>query len=260
MPGDPLRYSPQSSNGPNSCGAWDSDYTDSTDTWDYFYKLAALDVPVWAAGADITVKVKITADHGGQSWVMVSCADNVTEAGPWTYLERASQDRGHHYLPSSPHIYAWPKDEIGNGGVLTSTWTVPSTFSCPSGRGVGRWLWKTGNTCNDDKNVNTKSTETFALSEFKALNDQTSKITMPSCTGGGFNNEYFITCFDFSDGSAPAPSPAPTPQVKAACCWSAWGGLDGCGRYPSTASGGRCTTNWDKKCYGDGDCATLFSI
>jgi hypothetical protein len=116
MPDDPLRYSPQSSNGPNSCGAWDSDYAESKDTWQYFYALAGLDVPVWAPGADIEMKVKITADHGGQSWVMLSCADNVTEAGPWTYLERAASDRGHHYLPSSPHIYAWPN--WGNSRVI----------------------------------------------------------------------------------------------------------------------------------------------
>jgi hypothetical protein len=255
MPDDPLRWSPQSSNGPNSCGAADGDYAESKDTWLHFYDLAGLDVPVWAPGTDIEVSIKITADHGGQSWVMVSCADTVTEDGPWTYLERADDDRDHHFLPSSPHVYAWPKDEIvqKHGSILTSKWRMPSGFSCPSGRGVGRWLWKTGNSCNDDKNIASKKTETFALSEFKVLNDAFSRSTMPSCQS---DMEWFITCFDFSDGSAPAPSPGPSPSVKPQCCWSAWGALDGCGRYPSAASGGRCNTDFDKSCQNDSDCAS----
>merc|ERR1712032_1479894 len=110
MPDDALRWSPQSSNGPNACGAAGKDYADSAATWDGYYSVAGLSVPTFAPGSDVDVRIKITADHGGQSWMMISCADTITEAGPWTYMERAVDDRNHHYLPSNPTIYAWPKD------------------------------------------------------------------------------------------------------------------------------------------------------
>lgn len=220
MPDDGLRWSPQSSAGPNSCGAWGTDYMESKDRWQHFYDLAGLDVPVWAPGAEIELKVhimgvvingtepwpRISADHGGQSWVMVSCAENITEDGPWTYLERAAGDRNHHFLPSSPNIFAWPKGEIveKHNSVMTSKWKMPADMLCPGGRGVGRWLWKTGSMCNDDMNINTKKTQTFALSEFQVLNNAFSKPTMPSCSSPEAKYseaEYFITCFDFSSGS-----------------------------------------------------------
>jgi len=256
MPDDLLRWSPQSCNGPNSCGAWDSDFTDSKEKWLKFYGLAGVGVPVWAPGTDVETQIKITADHGGQSWLMLSCADTITETGPWTYLERAADDRDHHYLPSSPHVYAWPEGEIVHkyNSILKARWTVPSNFSCPVGLGVGRWVWKTGNTCNDNLNVNTKRTETFVLAEFKKINDAFSQMTMPTCHGGGFQNEYFITCFDFSNSTAPAPTPAPIPSASAKCCWSKWGPLDGCGNYPSDAHGACCNTNWGHKCEQDDDC------
>jgi len=256
MPDDLLHYAPQSSNMANSCGAPDNDYTESKDKWLGFYSLAGIDVPAWAPGSDVEISVTITADHGGQSWVMLSCADTITEDGPWTYLERAADDRDHHYMPSSPHIYAWPESEIQarHNSILKAKWSVPSNFSCPGGRGVGRWLWKTGNTCNDNLNVNTKKTEPFELDEFKKLNDAFGKDTMPTCSGGGFDNEYFITCFDFSDGSSPTPAPPPVPPEDAQCCFSRWGALNGCGSYPSGGSGGLCNTDWTHKCVADGDC------
>mmetsp|Transcript_142675 Transcript_142675/g.259411 ORF Transcript_142675/g.259411 Transcript_142675/m.259411 type:complete len:89 (+) Transcript_142675:2-268(+) len=78
-------------------------------------------------------------------------------------------------------------------------------MSCRGGRGVGRWLWKTGSMCNDNMNINTKKTQTFALSEFRVLNDAFAyKPTMPSCSSleAKYSEaEYFITCFDFSSGS-----------------------------------------------------------
>mmetsp|Transcript_3195 Transcript_3195/g.9045 ORF Transcript_3195/g.9045 Transcript_3195/m.9045 type:complete len:264 (+) Transcript_3195:75-866(+) len=219
MPDGMLRWSPQSSAGPNSCGAWGTDYTESRDGWRHFYNLAGLDVPVWAPGAEIDLKFQImgvvingsepfprvSADHGGQAWVMVSCAENITEDGPWTFLERALGDRGHHFLPSSPNIFAWPKGEIveEHSSVMTSKWKVPADLRCPGGRGVGRWLWKTGSMCNDDMDRNTKKTTPFALSEFQALNDAFSTPTMPSCSSPEAKYseaEYFITCFDFSAG------------------------------------------------------------
>lgn len=220
MPNDQLRWNPMGSAGPNSCGAWGTDYTEPKEKWQHFYDLVGLDVPVWAPGAEIELKVQImgpiingtepyprvSADHGGQSWVMVSCADNITEDGPWTYLERAAGDRSHHFLPSSPHVFAWPQGELveEHNSVGVSRWKMPADMLCPGGRGVGRWLWKTGSMCNDDENINNKKTETFALSEFKALNDAFSKPTMPSCSSpqSKYNQpETFVTCFDFASGS-----------------------------------------------------------
>lgn len=258
MPDDILRYSPQSCNGPNSCGAWEKNYTESQETWNGFYQVAGLDIPAFLPGQDIEVSITITADHGGQSWMMLSCADTITEEGPWTFMERAMDDRDHHFLPSNPGIYAWPEDEIMKkfGAVLRAKWTVPEDFSCPNGRGVGRWLWKTGNSCNDDKNIASKSTETFQLSEFRALNDAAGRPTMDSCTS---DMEWFITCFDFSNGTQPAPAPAPTP-ANPRCCYSAWGSLSDCGSYPSDASGGRCNTDFSKSCNGDKDCAATIEF
>ena len=220
MPDDQLRWSPSASTGPNSCGAWGTDYMESKYKWQHFYNLAGLDVPVWAPGAEIDVKFQImgviingtepyprvSADHGGQAWVMVSCAENITEDGPWTFLERAPSDRNHHFMPSSPDIFAWPKDEIAekHNSVGTSKWKMPADMLCPGGRGVARWLWKTGAGCNDDMNSNTKKTQPFVLSEFKALNDAFGIPTMPSCSSPDAKYseaEYFISCFDFSTKS-----------------------------------------------------------
>jgi len=220
MPDDELRGSPQSSAGPNSCGAWGTDYMESKEKWQRFYTRAGLPVPVWAPGADIEVHVQImgvvingsepyprvSADHGGQSWLMVSCADNITEDGPWTFLERTAGDRYHHFLPSNPHVFAWPQGELvkEHGSLGTSRWVMPLDMSCPGGLGVGRWLWKTGSMCNDDLNINTKKTEPFVLSEFKALNDVFSTPTMPSCSSPRAKYkeaETFVTCFDFASSS-----------------------------------------------------------
>lgn len=257
MPDDPLRWSPQSCNGPNSCGSSGTFYAESKDKWLNFYGIAGLPVPVYTPGGDIEVRIKITADHGGQSWLMISCADTITESGPWTYLERSLDDRDHHYLPSNPAIYAWPKDEIVQtaNSVIKAKWAMPANFTCPSGRGVGRWLWKTGNTCNDNTNKAGKKTEAFVMAEFDKLNKAFNRDTMPSCNG--VDPEWFITCFDFSDGSQPTPAPSPSPSVKPQCCFSAWGSLDGCGKYPSGASGGRCNTDWSHSCGDDGDCKGL---
>merc|ERR1719199_245713 len=96
--------------------------------WLSFYALAGIDVPIWAPGTDIETQIKITADHGGQSWVMLSCADTPSETDHWTYLARAADDRDHHYMPSNPHIYAWPKSEIVQkyNSIIKAKWTVPA--------------------------------------------------------------------------------------------------------------------------------------
>merc|ERR1711990_1135455 len=101
--------------------------------------------------------------------MMISCADSVRDDNSWTYLERAEADRSHNYLPSSPRIVAWAVNEMSqaNGNVLASRWTVPADFQC-DGNVVGRWVWKTGNTCYDANNIG-RPTETFSLEEFRAL-------------------------------------------------------------------------------------------
>merc|ERR1711920_795557 len=109
-----------------------------------------------------------------------------------------------------------------------------------------------GNTCNDDTNMAKKKTEAFKLSEFNILNKAFKRDTMPSCNGR--NPEWFITCFDFSDGSAPPPTPTPVPPTQRKCCYSKWGPLDGCGKYPNTGHGGLCNTDWTQSCSSDGDC------
>lgn len=252
MPDDNLRWSPDSCNGPNSCGSTGHQYAESRDHWLPFYNGAGIPLPVFAPGSDIDVSITITADHGGQSWMMLSCADDITEEGPWTYMERAVDDRDHHFMPSNTKIYAWPKNELIEkyDAVLRARWTVPSNFSCPDGRGVGRWLWKTGNSCNDNTNMADKKTEAFKLSEFKILNDGFSQGTMPSCDGT--NPEWFITCFDWRDGSEPTP-PSPPPPMDPQCCWDAWGPITGCAAYPGGGEG-LCNTDWTKKCDDDGAC------
>lgn len=206
-----LRYEPQSCNLGNPCGASGADYTESPSVWESWYEQAKVSPPFFPPGGDVELHIQITADHGGQSWLMISCADEITESGPWTYLERAEGDRGHHFMPSNPGIYAWGTDEAKKtmGDVLVATWTVPQEFSCPGGRGVGRWLWKTGNTCNDVNNRG-RHTESFKLDEFAAVVHayDSDMYIQESC---GSAPETFITCFDFTLHASPTPVPTPTP-------------------------------------------------
>merc|ERR1711972_628599 len=81
-------------------------------------------------------------------------------------------------------------------GKLEATYKVPSSFSCPTGVAVGRWLWKTGNSCNDYNNVGRK-TETLVRSEVAAVGSN-----LDACAS---NPETFISCFDFRL-ARPSPS------------------------------------------------------
>merc|ERR1712039_560537 len=145
-------------------------------------------------------KIKITADHGGQSWMMLSCAggDAIAEDLPWTLLERAQGDRDHHFMPSNPGIYAWALDEAldTSGDVITARWTIPQNFTCPSGFGVGRWVWKTSHKCNDVNNLG-RRTETFKIEEFTKVvhNFRHDAYSLENCTAA---TEEFVTCFDFA--------------------------------------------------------------
>merc|ERR1719330_464430 len=157
------------------------------------------------------VSAQLTADHGGQAWFMIACGTTISEDMNWTILERSVNERDYAALPSNPAIYAWAPQSLKNkgdstDGFATTFYHVPSSFSCPGGVGVGRWLWKTGNTCNDVNNVG-RSTESFSASEARAVGLDRSVCNSPP--------ETFISCFDFklSGNSQPSPGPAPTPPA-----------------------------------------------
>ena len=181
---DSLRWEPQTSYWGNnagkmmegagySCGAKEDASSQGLATWQTWYDQAKVAVPSITPGDEISVNITITADHGGQSWLMISCADHIGEDVPWTYLPRAEGDRDAHFMPPTPGIYAWATDEAASRthNRIHARWVVPKNFTCTAGnRVVGRWLWKTGSSCNDVQNVGRK-TETFDLKEFKTVVD-----------------------------------------------------------------------------------------
>jgi hypothetical protein len=128
-------------------------------------------------------------------------------------------------MPSNPEIYAWATSEARTTlSRVKSTWDVPKDFNCTNGFVVGRWLWKTGSTCNDDKNVGRK-TKTFKLAEFGKIVESyaTGHFVKLSCDVAP---ETFISCFDFLvAGSHPKPPtpPGPVKPKKPMCCFTKWG-------------------------------------
>jgi len=210
MPDDDLRYCPSCCNHGNACGAESSFYTENVQTWDQWYNQAGVPLTHFVPGTDVAFQFTVTADHGGQSWLMVSCADRISEDGPWTILERAEDDRAHHFMPSNPGIYAWAKDEAAEtmGDVIQVRWTVPQDFSCPTRRGVGRWVWKTSNSCNDVNNIG-KHTETFSIDEFAKVFHEYSPGAwiLRTCTSPP---ETFVSCFDFTIGADANSTSEPT--------------------------------------------------
>jgi len=192
-----LRYEPQSSSGSGSCGGAG---TDGLDVWEKWYNQAGVAIPELVPGSDFKLKFTLTADHNGQAWMMVACGSKISESTNWTYLERASFDRQVGFLPSHPTMYAWSKPAGGE-----NWYHVPSWFSCPTYKAVGRWLWKTGNSCNDFNNVG-KKTETFSRAEYLAAGGS----GLGACGGAP---ETFISCLDFrvTGPSSPTPAPEPTP-------------------------------------------------
>lgn len=215
MPDDELRYCPSCCNMENACGAASSYYTENVNSWDGWYNSAGVSVVHFAPGEDVEFQFTVTADHGGQSWMMVSCADHIGEDIEWVILERAQNDRSHHFMPSNPGIYAWAKDEAAQtmGDVITARWEVPQSFSCPSGRGVGRWVWKTSNSCNDIHNIG-KHTQTFDIQEFTTVVHAYSPGAwiQETCESAP---ETFVSCFDFTTGQGPSPTPGPAPKPPA---------------------------------------------
>jgi len=276
---DSLRYEPQTCYWGNtaghmqdgagySCGAKEASASQGLATWQAMYDKAKVPVPPIAPGQEISVNITITADHGGQSWLMIACDDHIGEDVNWTYLERAASDRGHHYMPSNPGIYAWATSEAASrtNSKISATWEVPQNFSCPGGRVVGRWLWKTGSSCNDAKNVGRK-TEPFVLSEFQ-------KVVNDFRPGGWVKAvcdvppETFISCLDFlvtgappgppTPPAPPPPPPPPPPPKTPTCCWSNWGDDSTCGDY--TGPGSQCNTDISKHCNTNSDCAKPVAL
>jgi len=223
-----LQYAPFSANvgsgtkepvfgGGSSCGAEEVAYTAGFQTWQKWYDESGIAVPTITPGSEFELEVQMNADHGGQAWMMIGCGELIDESLDWTLLERAPSDRGHHLMPSNPTIYAW--EQQSSGGMTKARYMVPASFSCPSGYAVGRWVWKTGNTCNDVNNIGRK-TETFKLDEYAAVIAPTQ--ARAECT---FFPEHFINCFDFKiiggnpnsngDGSNQS-NPTPSPLVSEA--------------------------------------------
>jgi len=269
-----VRIDPDASEYLGACGArLPGEYEESTSTWDKWYKAAGVEVPVLAPGQEIEFHALIVADHGGQSWLQVACADHIEEGLQWTLLERAQGDRNHHYMPSSPHIYAWSQMGIPNA-FPKARFVVPEDYSCPGGRGVGRYVWKTGNLCTDSKNLGVHSTEEFSRDEFCAIEP----MCPPEChvgqsvPGGGGAVETFMSCFDFTTGSGPtppapipvpsppAPTPVPTPPAPTpnpavpVCCFVAYGDEATCQNYPGPVGSGLCNIDWSQQCITAADC------
>lgn len=99
------------------------------------------------------------------------------------------------------------------GGVSTARWVVPNTFSCPGNYAVGRWVWKTANTCTDADNVG-RSTEPFDFGEFEAVVHayKPRDIVQARCS---VPPETFISCFDFKiESGPPTSSPSANPTSR----------------------------------------------
>jgi len=224
MPSD-FQYEPQTSNHGNgigekamgggySCGAQNASTTYGLSLWQQWYDAAALPVTHIKPGQDWVVNATLTIDHGGQAWMEIACADQVTEGANWTILQRSQSDREAHFMPSAPGAFAWaPLEYIKKGGKMSTVWSIPEDFSCPAGYGVARWLWKTGNSCNDVHNIG-RSTEPFNNTDFSRVVEAStgqSWVNQP-CTSPP---ETFISCLDFKIGNSPVPPP--TPPAPAPC-------------------------------------------
>jgi len=203
FPGE-FMYDPQSCASATVCGGSSAASDRGLDVWQQWYDQTNTAVPVLTPGTDVKVEVKISAEHGGQAWMQIACGVDYKNAN-WTLLERAQSDRSVGFLPSNPGMYSWKRG--GGGPNKARKWHVPSSFQCPTGQAVGRWVWKTGNTCNDFNNLGRVKTESFLESE----SDANGGTHAAKCTGGGGFPETFLSCIDFVMNQTPTPAP-PTPQ------------------------------------------------
>jgi len=199
MPGD-FQYCPHCCVAGGSCGSGD---TRGTDVWQEWYDASGLAMPVLTPGSDMKISQLMNADHGGQVWVMAACGNEINEDLNWTFFERSDFDRDSNFMPSSPEIYGWIEDM--NFVEYREWWVhVPSWFTCASGTAVGRWLWKTGNSCNDYNNAGMKTTS-FSADECAAAN------MCKSVGACGASPETFISCIDWKIAGSSSPSPVPSP-------------------------------------------------
>jgi len=202
MPGD-FQYCPHCCVAGGSCGSGD---TQGTQVWQQWYDASGLAMPELTPGSDMKISQLMNADHGGQVWVMAACGDEINEDLNWTFFERSEFDRDSNFMPSSPEIYGWIEDM--NFVEYREWWVhVPSWFTCPRGTAVGRWLWKTGNSCNDYNNAGMKTTS-FSADECAAANMCKS---VGACSG---SPETFISCIDWKITGSSPPSPVPTPTQQ----------------------------------------------
>jgi len=231
-----FRWQPQSSNnggnrgppyasGAGSCGADDADYARGLDLWQQWYDSTGTPVPELVPGSDMEVDFIITADHGGQAWLMIACGTEISEEVNWTILERSTDDRQNNFMPSSPGAFAWAMDEFGGGsgggggsGTFSAKYHVPASFSCPSNVAVGRHIWKNANYCNDANNV-ARKTQTFDVAEYADVvraYDPSGRV-LEVCGSGFTGNavEIFVSCIDFKIAGSSSPSPGPAPPTQA---------------------------------------------
>jgi len=214
MPGT-FRYCPDCANnfnrgppytsGAGSCGANEAEMSRGRDVWQKWYDQTGVAVPELVPGSDMVVRTSLPADHGGQAWFMIACGNEISEEVSWTILNRSMDDRTHHFMPSSPSIYAWSQGEFGASGSVAE-YHVPSYFVCPDDHAVGRWIWKCSNVCNDANNIG-RSTTTFVREEYAAV---VGGSILTTCTTGV---EHFTSCVDFKvvgSSSPTPPSPPPT--------------------------------------------------
>merc|ERR1719436_1505726 len=107
-------------------------------------------------------------------------------------------------------MYAWAFGDVtpadGRAKVIISRWTVPANFLCSTGRAVGRWIWKVGNTCNDAGNLGI-NTETFSMDDYRAVvsNFRPGQHVQSQCANE--SPEQFLSCFVFSVEAGPDASP-----------------------------------------------------
>ena len=149
-----------------TCGGKNESSSAGLHLWQQWYDKANVSVPRLVPGTDVDFNITLTIDHGGQGWVMLACAEDIDESNDWVVLPRAQSDRNHHFMPSAPGAIAWAPLEFQKtkNSKFTTVHHIPDDFACPSGRGVGRWVWKTGNSCNDANNV-ARKTEKFNLTD-----------------------------------------------------------------------------------------------
>jgi len=117
---------------------------------------------------------------------------------------------------------------------------------------VGRWLWKTGNTCLDVNNVG-RSTQTMQRSENEAVG-----LDRGTC-GPGQAPETFISCISFrvSGGATPTPAP-PTPPSPVPTPAPSPGG-SGCCRFEADC--GDCGDDGTGWCHlSSSNCATCTGV